>query len=224
MAIATVTSTLLATPSSRADDSDVLSSERSATHPSVQLIPDEQLDPDARLEGDQANHKSLISDAHAAARQSNRPVEIVVAKLLDQDVLSAYAGRLAQAYPEQFAGAWFDRDTFHIRFKDSVPTEAVDARPTDLRLFDVALHPDTGHSLTEAFAAQEVVTDELVRQGATGWFVAYDPADARIEVLLARDGGANRRTLMRFANETTEVPVGVTVAAQGVTVEFHVAE
>lgn len=222
-ATAAVAFTLLAATNSRAEETDVLAKEPVAKDALVHIgpAPLAAVDPDARLTSDLTHQESLIEDAYSAAEQSNEPAARIADRFLDQDVLSEYTTHLIEAYPSQFAGAWYADGSFHVRFKADVPPEAVETLPADLRIFHVKFHTNTGHSLVAAYEAQEDVTDELIRLGASGWYVSYDPVDARVEVQLA-PSEPNVRSLKRStAAAAPSFPVDVSVGVSETVIDFQ---
>lgn len=183
---------------------------------------DEELIPGTLIEGDPTGTLSLIEDATAWAVEDDIPVATAVATMLDQDVLSAYLATLAETFPGDYAGSWFDGPVLHVRFQDAIPTQATGLVPAALALLTVEFHPNLGFDLADAYSAKDTVNGILADAGLTGYSVVYDHETAQMDVWLAPGSTTPSALQDLITGGTLAVPVVVNAGSEAASVDFQV--
>lgn len=137
--------------------------------------------PGTLLPEDLTDREALVVDAKAWAEQDGIPVDVAIARMLDQQALSEYLRDVAETYAGDYAGSWFSDDDgiLSVRFAQVVPSDVRKGLPSSLSVTRVEFVGETGFSLAQAFEAQADVARKLDELGGD-YALYYDAASATI--------------------------------------------
>lgn len=173
-----------------------------------------------RLDTDPSEDDSLRESAELWAQQDGIPVQTAYATMHDQSLLSDFAGLMAELYPREYAGSWFNQEALNVRFKGDVPADVASRIPSPLMTLSVKFHSGTGFSLAEAADTQSAIFDELaVAAPNTGVTLAYDPAQAVIEAWVTAGTAAE----VELNSWNSSVPLQLHRGEKATEVDFQVA-